>query len=137
MSNQPSPVIDDGDSDLSAKINDTLELLSNQHRRYALYTIIDTSNGVITLEDLIDEVVTLDAAVSQTGLTYRHYVDVATDLYHWHLPILSEIAIIEFDDISQTIKYYQQPFLETWIKRVREDEIGRTSQTEWFTTLHC
>lgn len=111
--------------DLSLTLDTVLELLANQRRRFALYTLTDAPNRVVTLETLIEDVATLEAARADEALTRDRYLDVASDLYHWHLPVLADVGIIDCDARSEFMRYWSYSSLETWISRVRHDELPR------------
>lgn len=99
------------------------ELLANRDRRFALYALRTAQNEALALDALIDEVVTLQAAVDDDPVCASRITDVAVDLYHWHLPVLNEVGIIECDPRHDTIRYLPGPRLETWLLRTHRDEI--------------
>jgi hypothetical protein len=117
--------VDCPDTDLSLTLDTVLELLANQRRRFALYTLIDAPDRVITLETLIEDVATLEAACADKALTRDRYLEVASDLYHWHLPVLADVGIIDCDARSEHIRYWCHSPLETWTSRVRHAELPR------------
>lgn len=114
------------DIDLTLSLDTVFEVLANQRRRFALYTLTDAPNGVVDLDALFEDVVTLEAALADEALTRDHYVDAAADLYHWHLPVLADVGLVDRDDRSGTIRYRGQSMLETWLDRVRDDELPDT-----------
>lgn len=99
------------------------EVLSDRHRRFVLYTLADLEDDVVPLEELVEEVVTLTAALDGDALTHERYRDIATDLYHWHLPVLADVGIIDCDARHDTVRYLRPPLLETWVDRVSHDEL--------------
>lgn len=109
----------------SLSLDTVLELLANQRRRFALYTCIDVATDVVDFHDLIEDVATLEAARADTALTRDRYLDVAGDLYHWHLPVLADVGVIETDSRSGSIRYWRSPRLETWAGRVKREELPR------------
>ncbi|WP_098727499.1 hypothetical protein [Natrinema sp. CBA1119] len=109
----------------SLSLDTVLEVLSNQRRRFALYTLIDTSTDVVDLQTLIEDVATLEAARADEALTRDRYLAVGSDLYHWHLPVLTDVGIVETDTRSGSIRYSRTDLLETWAGRVRQDELPR------------
>lgn len=111
--------------DESALSLDTVfEVLANRRRRFALYALTDASNGVVALDTLFEDVATLIAALDDDPVTRDRYLDIAADLYHWHLPVLDDVGLVECDTRSQTVRYLCDPTLETWLDRVKRDELG-------------
>ncbi|ELY95108.1 hypothetical protein C483_02051 [Natrialba hulunbeirensis JCM 10989] len=120
------------------------ELLSNQRRRYALYTLYEQSDGVATVEELTDSIVSFERryaesasstespstaihrqhssrADSQVAGEDQHQV-VETELQHVHLPKLEEVGVIEHDRRSQMVRYWSQPSLEEWLEHAHHKE---------------
>lgn len=108
----------------SLSLDTVLELLSNQRRRFALYTLVDAPTGVVDFQALIEDVATLEAARAETALTRDRYLEVASDLSHWHLPVLADVGIIETDLRTGSIRYWSSTLLETWATRVRQNELS-------------
>lgn len=104
-------------------LDTALELVADQRRRFALYTLVDSSEGVVTLHELFEDVATLAAALDQEALTRDRYFDIASDLYHWHLPVLADVGVISCDPRNKTIRYLQCPTLDRWVQQVRQDEL--------------
>ena len=102
-----------------------LEVLSNRGRRFALYSLSDAADGVTDLGTLIEDVVTLESALDGAAVRRDRYLEVARDLYHWHLPVLADVGVLDRDDRHETIRYLGHPTLETWLARIRRDELGR------------
>ncbi len=109
----------------SLSLDTVLELLANQRRRFVLYTLIDTSSNGIDLQTLIEDVATLEAARVNEALTRDRYLAVGSDLYHWHLPVLADVGVVETDTRSGSVRYWRSDLLETWATRVRQDELPR------------
>lgn len=116
--------IDPPDTGLSLDLDTVLELLANQRRRFVLYTLADTPDQIVTFEVLFEDVATLETALAGDALTRDRYLNVVSDLYHWHLPVLADVGIIDCDDRSRTIRYWNPPLLDTWTARVRSDELS-------------
>lgn len=113
----------DSDSDRSLTLDTVLELLANQRRRFVLYALIDASDQTISFETLIEDVATLETARTNKALTRDRYLDVASDLYYWHLPVLADVGIIDCDARTELIRYWTHSLLETWTTQVRHDEL--------------
>lgn len=108
----------------SLSLDTVLEVLSNRHRRFALYALTEADNGILSLNTLIDEVVTLAAALDEDAVTRDQYQQIATDLYHWHLQVLADVGLIDYDARQETIRYLPHPTLETWVERTSHDELS-------------
>lgn len=104
-------------------LDTVFELMANQQRRFALYTLSSAKNGVVAFDTLVEEVATLEAALTGDALTRYGYQDVAADLHQWHLPVLADVGVTDYDDRSGTIRYRSHPTLETWVSRARCDEV--------------
>lgn len=101
-----------------------LEVLAQRPRRFALYALIDAPDHTMEFDTLLEEVVTLDAALTGTGLRYTRIVETAVDLYRWHLPVLTELGIVDLDERTHTIRYHPHPPLAEWIGTVRDRELS-------------
>lgn len=108
----------------SLTLDAVLYVLANRSRRFVLYTLSDAAEGVTDLATLVEDVATLEAAMDEAALRRDRYLEVATDLYHWHLPALADVGVVDCDGRHDTIRYRDHPALETWLTRVRRDELG-------------
>ncbi len=108
----------------SPSFDTVFELLANKRRRFALYSLLDSSENPIEFETLIEDVATLEAAVLRQLLTRELYQDIAADLYQWHLPVLSDVGIVGCDPRHELIRCLDQPLLARWAARVRHDELN-------------
>lgn len=104
-------------------LDDVLELLSNRRRRFVLYSLADAAERVAEFPTLVEDVATLEAAMDEAALRREQYLDLATDLYHWHLPVLVDVGVVDCDGRHDTIRYRGHSTLETWLTRVRSDEL--------------
>ena len=123
MTVESSPPQSEPDSQPTLSLDTVLELLANQRRRFVLYSVVDRADDFIAFEPLIEDVATLEAAHANDALTRDHVQDVAADLYHWHLPVLTDVGIIDCDARHNLIRWWNHPLLETWTTRVRRDEL--------------
>lgn len=94
MMNTDTPDVTDGyaggDRGISPQLDATLDLLSNQRRRYVLYHLREQSDPV-SLEELADRVVSWERDQSADR------AQVLADLHHSQLPRLHEAGVVEFD----------------------------------------
>ncbi|WP_436344395.1 DUF7344 domain-containing protein [Natronorubrum sp. FCH18a] len=124
------------------------DLLSNRRRRYALYYMHDQPDGVATLDELANAIVALqgtdsseesaianeasatasetdtsDAADSDTDCDQRR-LQVRTELQHTHLPKLEDAGVLDHDQRSETVRYWNQPSLEEWLEHAKHKELS-------------
>jgi hypothetical protein len=102
---------------------DTLfDLLSERRRRYALYALTGIEDGLADVETLADEVALWEARTSDAKLTESLRQEIADGLRETHLPLLAEADIVEHDDRSDAVRYWQQPTLEEYLDHTRFKE---------------
>lgn len=77
-----------------------------QRRRDVLAYLREASDGVATLDELVDHLVATEGEEAPDRDT------VACSLYHVHLPLLDDDGAIEFDQRSRTARYSENPTLE-------------------------
>lgn len=99
------------------------EIIADRRRRFSLYAFIDAPDETLAFESLVEDVATLEAAVDEHPITRDRYLSVAADLYHWHLPVLAEVGVVDYDKRSGVVRYLAHPLLETWVARVKQDEL--------------
>lgn len=125
MGDRPgSGTVNESGTGPSLSLDTILELLANRRRRFALYTFADAPDGVVTLEALVEDVATLEASIARTALTRDRYLEAASELHHWHLAMLSDLGLLEYDERSGAIRYRGHPRLEAWTRRVRDEELS-------------
>lgn len=108
----------------SLSLDTVLELLANQRRRFALYSLLNAGDPSVEFETLIEDVATLEAALTDRALTRERYQDVAADLYQWHLPVLKDVGIIEYDPRHDLIRSFEGSCLRKWTLRVQQGEFS-------------
>lgn len=96
------------------------DLLADRRRRYALYVLSETDDGVATVEKVVEGVLRLERRSEATGPTGPP--EVHTALEHVHLPKLADAGVIEHDARSGTIRYRHQPSVEEWLEHARYKE---------------
>lgn len=113
------------------------DLLSNRRRRYVLYYLHDQPDGVATMDEVTDGVLTLQSTVSnadsgaepgacpdpEPGSDERRQ-QLRTELQHTHLPKLADAGVIEHDRRSETIRYWTHPSLAEWLEHARHKELS-------------
>ena len=111
-------------TELSLFIDTILEILADHRRRFVLYVLLDEASGVIEFQSLVDRVMQLERDVLREEPEEHHRKEIIADLEHWHLPVLEELGLIEFDERSETIRYWTCPHLEEWSNLVRTKELS-------------
>lgn len=108
----------------SLSLDTVFEVLANGHRRFVLYSLIDSSDNVIEWNELLEDVVTLEAGIDDSAIRRDRVLDTATELHHWHLPVLVDVGLIERDERQGTIRYLPHPDVERWVSQVKRDELS-------------
>ncbi|MFU8869272.1 hypothetical protein [Natronococcus sp.] len=100
------------------------DLLSNRRRRYVLYCLSERADGVAAVDELVDAVVRLETEVGEGGRELEeHRKTVRTELRHSHLPKLDDTSLLEHDQRSDTVRYWNQPSLEEWLEHAKHKEL--------------
>ncbi|WP_321113007.1 DUF7344 domain-containing protein [Halorussus salinisoli] len=97
-------------------------LLAESRRRYALYALIGTQDGLADVEALADEVAMWEARTEDERITDAARQEVADELRETHLPKLAEADIVEFDARSDVVRYWRQPTLEEYLEHTHYKE---------------
>ncbi|MCU4740275.1 DUF7344 domain-containing protein [Natronoglomus mannanivorans] len=95
------------------------DLLADQRRRYALYYLYDSPDGVAAVDEIAAHVVSLENE-SHADDPQDHVV---TTLQHVHLPKLEDAGVVEHDPRSETVRYWSQPSLEEWLEHAQHKEV--------------
>lgn len=108
----------------SLSLDTVLDLLVNQRRRFALYSLLNADDPSVEFQTLIEDVTTLEAALTDRALTRERYQDLAADPYQWHLPVLEDVGIIEYDPRHDLIRFFEGSHLRKWTLRVQQNEFA-------------
>lgn len=79
-------------------LDDTLRVLGNRYRRFAMYSVRDMENEAFTYSELLDDMV--DEGYLQAEEVNRFRVQLEQN----HLPVMQDSGLIEYDDRSDTIR---------------------------------
>lgn len=109
---------------LSIALDTVFELLADRRRRFTLYSLSGATDGIVEFSTLVEDVATLEASQLRSAVTADRIRDVAADLRHWHLPVLADVGVVEYDERSGTIRYRATGQLETWLHRIRVEELS-------------
>lgn len=130
MSDDHGDGADDGRSDAGANgerstptpsLDTVFDLLSDQRRRYVLYHLVNAGDDVVDYEDLAEQVAVWEAE----GDPSEDHVDrVAANLYHIHLPKLTDANVIDFDQRSGDVRFWGQPTVEEYAEHAAMQELS-------------
>lgn len=100
------------------KTDVALSLVTDRRRREVLRYLIEADDDAVSLDDLVDEVVTEEAGPPDSSRPTRKQV--AVTLQHSHLPMLDDAGVVEYDTRSDTVRYYPCEFLEDLVHFLSE-----------------
>jgi len=103
--------------------DDIFDLLSSTRRRYAIYYLQQTPDGVATLDDLTEKVAAWETDTAADDVPEDFGQRVRTSLHHTHLPRLDDANIVDYDARSESIRYWGQPVLEEYAEHVAAMEL--------------
>lgn len=91
-------------------IDQTLQLLADQHRRTVLLHLMENGKEPIALDELVREMRerNLGRGDGQREPPRR----IATQLHHVHLPKLANGGLVEYDSRSKTVRYQSDTLAE-------------------------
>lgn len=97
------------------------DVLSERRRRYALYHLREVPDGVAPVSDVVDYVYHSEGGSDGSRADLR--LSIRTALQHVHLPKLENAGFIEYDERSETIRYWRQPSLDEWLEHAFYKEL--------------
>ncbi|ELZ20220.1 hypothetical protein C475_20642 [Halosimplex carlsbadense 2-9-1] len=112
------PAVDDLEGDRPF-IDTVFEALSDWRRREVCQFFKEGDVSTAT----VDELAMLLAASEPAGLGEprgRSHDEFATELVETHLPRLDAAGVVDYDDRSDTVRYWGQPTVEKWLDHVTE-----------------
>ncbi len=95
-------------------------LLGHKQRRTVITYFDQETTDRASFDDLVEYIVSSD---SKTGATSsEHHERVRIGLFHNHLPKLSDAGVLEYDQRSETVRYWGDSRLETLLETAPSDE---------------
>ena len=95
-------------------------LLRHEQRR-AIVTYFDQkTTDRASFDDLVEYIVSSDSKRGATSTEHRERVRIG--LLHNHLPRLADAGVLEYDQRSETVRYWGDSRLETLLKAAPSDE---------------
>lgn len=113
------PGSSDDSLDTNLSQEEMLELLSDHHRRILLDYLAKEADPTVALGDTVTYVAT---QLAEDTDSRPHEDDVEASLLHRHIPRLADSGLVEFDDRSETIRYYENEQLEAFHEHVKKFE---------------
>ncbi|MFO8116143.1 MAG: hypothetical protein R6U01_12455 [Halorubrum sp.] len=99
-----------------------LELVTSPRRRTLLYNLKSQSAEEIPLDQLVEEVHSIDRSLPVRDAPSREKVRM--ELVHVRLPRLQDAGIIQYDADSEVIHYTKNQVLEAFLRYVETIEVG-------------
>lgn len=99
----------------SLTVDQVLETISNERRRYILKYFHQTDNDTAALDTLIDYVTTQEFDSTPSD---REREELSTSIYHVHLPYLQDVGLIEYDERSDRVRFYHHPVVDEWLTAI-------------------
>lgn len=121
-----STILTGVDSD-RLELDTVYDILSDRHRRYALYYLQD--HDPVSADELAEQIATWEANTGGTDDVDETQERIAIELRHTHLPKLRDTGVIEYDRRSETIRHGTPPeILQTALDSAAEiEELKPTS----------
>ncbi|WP_266083225.1 DUF7344 domain-containing protein [Haladaptatus caseinilyticus] len=82
--------------------------LTNRRRRCVIAYLSNTSSNSATMQELVE-----DIAARENDNKTDSFNEIEITLFHHHLPKLADIGLVEFDKRSETIRYRDDPRVES------------------------
>lgn len=97
-------------------LDETLELLSNPHRRNILYVMEDANDNVFSYENITDRL------TEESYISEKEEERFEVQMNHVHLPRLEDSGLIQHDKRSETIRYIEDEDVEELLEFVGKYE---------------
>ncbi|MBX0323143.1 hypothetical protein EGH21_08895 [Halomicroarcula sp. F13] len=115
---ETSPLADaDSDTGLLPDA-ECIDLLSSNRRRILLRALVDADEREHSLESLAATVAQTEQGTDLADVaTHR----VGVSLHHVHLPKLDDAGVLDYDRETNTVRFYGNDRIETWLETMRDD----------------
>ena len=108
-------------ADSTLSLNAMLELLTHHHRRELLQFLDDAPDHATSIDDVVAHLIEKDT--EWTGTRPAHN-EIEAQLYHVHLPKLTEAGVIEYDARSKELRYWDNDRLEALLDSLQSFKKG-------------
>lgn len=105
----------------SLSVDATFYILSNRRRRYVCRHLLQTDDGISGFDALVDQVVEWEVEAGR-DVDEDHRKRVHSDLYHAHVPQLADAGLLDYDERSDTIRYWGHSRVDAWVEAAGKDE---------------
>lgn len=102
-------------------LDTVFEVLSDHRRRYVLYVLYRAEGGAMTVDRLVTRVSRMEGDDRNLG-GEPSPERIADDLRERQLPKLLDAGVVEYDDRSETVRYYGRPAFEEWLEHAAYKE---------------
>lgn len=89
-------------------------LLRHKQRRSIIRYFNQKTTDCTSVDDLVEYIVSSDSRSGTTSTEHRERVRIG--LFHNHLPRLADAGVLEYDQRSETVRYWGDSQLETLLK---------------------
>lgn len=113
-----------GRSDESLSLDERFEILKNERRRMVLQQLKD-ADGTVKLNELADQVTAIENDTDIGSITSEERKRVYVGLYQFHLPKMSKMGVIEYDQDRGDIALTKAG------KRLSQEYESEDSEWEW------
>lgn len=100
-------------------IDTVLEALADWRRREVCLFFRETDVDTATVDELA-MVLAGSEPVVMTDSEGRSHDEFATELAEMHLPRLDAAGVVDYDDRSDTVRYWGQVTVEKWLEHITE-----------------
>lgn len=98
----------------SNDISRAFDLLDSHRHRYVLEKLSETSDGVASVDDLVDYLLTHDPGTEDKDRAMA-------SLHHQVLPKLDDTGIIDYDRRSETVRYRGDELVEDLLDTIEQE----------------
>ena len=105
----------------SLSVDATFYILSNRRRRHLCRYLTESDDGLADFETIVDQLVEWEVAADGEEKE-DHGKRVASDLYHAHLPQLSDAGLLDYDERTGTVRYWGHPRIDAWVDIAAAEE---------------
>ena len=107
-----------------SSLDDVFRALAASHRRAICRYFESSGDDVAEFDDLVEFVVEEEGPARADDRS-EHRREVAVDLYHVHLPRLSEAGLVEFDHRTGRVLYLGAPLARSVLAEIADGDVLR------------
>lgn len=103
-------------------LDTSLRLVADQRRRQTIHHLRQASSDTLTIDELVEQL-----RQGETDTETPDQRELASQLYHAHLPKLADQGIVEIDPETQVVRYQPDEQIETLLDSLPA-ELPRAAQ---------